>query len=294
MNGYLLVTNSSAGTNEDEAVDEARTVLAEKGPVEVVATGSPDELDEVLRGADGRTVVVAGGDGSLHAVVNALYRLDLVGSVPIGLVPLGTGNDFARGIGIELDPAKAAELVAVTEPEPLDLVLDSTGTVMVNNAHLGVGAEASRSGAGWKRRIGRAGYAVGALSAGLNPDFVRVRVVVDGVGVYSGRVAQVAVANGPNVGGGTELVPGADPSSRTLTVIISRAVGPLNRLLYAIRLRRGEHHLMREVSRMTGKEVNVSGGEFRLSTDGELSGPHRSVTWELLPGALRMHQPRPD
>ena len=51
---------------------------------------------------------------------------------------------------------------------------------------------------------------------------------------------------------------------------------------------------VREVSRMTGTEVNVSGGEFRLSTDGELSGPHRSVTWKLLPGVLRMHLPRPD
>ncbi len=292
MDGYLLVTNSSAGIHKEEHIEAVCRILAEKGPVEVVATETSEELDEVAARAAGRTVVVAGGDGSLHAVVNALYRAGVLAETPVGLVPLGTGNDFARGSGIDLDPERAAVLIATSEPSDTDLMLDTTGTVVVNNAHLGVGAEASRAGSGWKKRLGRFGYVVGAVEAGLRPEFVRVRVEVDGRMVHDGRVAQVAVGNGPSVGGGTELVPGAEPGSGRIMVIVSEAVGPLNRLLYAARLRRGEHHRMREVTRISGSTVEVSGEEFWISSDGELSGPHRAMRWQVLSAAMRMHVPR--
>lgn len=291
MNSYLLVTNAAAGSNEESAVAAATAVLERHGAVEVAATSEPSELDDVLRGVDGRTVVVAGGDGSLHAVVNALHRLGLLDDATVGLVPLGTGNDFARGSGIPLDPAEAAAVIAGAPAVPIDLVLDSDDRVVVNNVHLGVGAEASRAGAAWKPRLGRFGYAVGALVAGLRPAFTRVRVVVDDRPVYSGHVTQVAIGNGSHVGGGTELVPGAEPASGDLVVIVSRELRLGARLAYLARLRRGLHHQMREVTRVTGRKVSVSGEEFWLSTDGEISGPYRSMTWSLLPATLRMHLP---
>lgn len=291
MHDYLLITNSAAGSAEDDAVEAARAVLASAGAVEVAATESPEELDDVLAALGRRTVVVAGGDGSLHAVVNALHRLDLLGSATLGLVPLGTGNDFARGVGLPLDAAEAAQVIVASAPVATDLVLDSAGTTVVNSVHLGLGADAARAGESWKPRLGRLGYAVGALIAGLRPEFIRVTVTVDGQPVHAGRVVQVAIGNGAYVGGGTELVPGADPASGSLTVIVSRATGPLTRLAYAARLRRGEHHRMREVLRVRGSSVEVSGEAFWLSTDGEITGPHTRHTWTARPGALRMHRP---
>jgi hypothetical protein len=57
------------------------------------------------------------------------------------------------------------------------------------------------------------------------------------------------------------------------------------------RLRAGSHHLMKEVTRVTGCEVRVEGDHFWTTSDGELSGPYRSRTWELRPDAVEMYLP---
>ena len=62
----------------------------------------------MLHRAGCRSIVVAGGDGSLHAVVSALHRRHELAERTLGLIPLGTGNDFARALGIPLDPGEAA------------------------------------------------------------------------------------------------------------------------------------------------------------------------------------------
>jgi YegS/Rv2252/BmrU family lipid kinase len=298
----LVVTNAAAGTNEQEAVDAAVAVLREAAEVDVAATGTPEELDEVLSGSEARCVVAAGGDGTLHALVNALARHDLLGSITLGVIPLGTGNDFARGVGIPLDPEAAARLVVAGHTVDTDLIVDEDGTVIVNNVHLGVGAQASREAEKWKPRfgalgIGRLGYAVGALSAGLRPRFLEVEVDVDGVRLggrelTKGRsVAQVAIGNGSHVGGGTELIPGADTTSGRLVVIVSRNRSIWSRLSYLARLRGGSHHLMREVTQVTGTEVAVRGEKFTSVADGEISGPHTAKSWKLQRGAVSLLRP---
>ena len=293
MEHILLIANAAAGTHEQEAQDAALAVLKELADVTVAETSSPEELDELLRSRGECSVVVAGGDGSLHAVMNALARHDMLATTTLGLIPLGTGNDFARGVGIPLDPEEAARLIASGRTTSTDLIVDDTGLVVTNNAHLGVGAEASRAAEKWKPRLGKIGYALGALSAGYDPQFVRVTVQVDGKTIIRRRrVAQVAIGNGSRVGGGTELIPGADPSDGELVVIVSRARGALRRFAYVARLRRGKHHLMKEVDRTTGRHVVVEGDPFYVISDGEIS--KESCTrrsWDLKVGAVEMYLP---
>ena len=293
MEHILLIANATAGTHEQEAQDAAVAVLRELADVTVAETGNAQELDELLQNRGKCSVVVAGGDGSLHAVVNALARHDMLATTTLGLIPLGTGNDFARGVGIPLDSVEAARLIASGQTTSTDLIVDDTGLVITNNAHLGVGAEASRAAHKWKPRLGRVGYALGALSAGYDPQFVRVTVTVDGrTIIHRRRVAQVAIGNGSSVGGGTELLPGADPSDGELVVIVSRARGLVRRFTYVARLRRGKHHLMEEVDRSTGLKVTVEGDRFYVISDGEISDePVRRRTWELQVGALQMYLP---
>jgi diacylglycerol kinase (ATP) len=290
----LLVANASAGGAEQSALDAALEVLRRSCEVEVAGTTTPEELEEICGPSAGRRGGAAGADGTLHAVVNALHRLGVLEKTRLGLVPLGTGNDFARGVGIPLDPAEAAELVAEGRATPIDLVVDDSSSVMVNNAHLGIGAQASRKARRWKPRLGRVGYAVGALSAGVRPQFLRVTVDVDGRRlVENRRVAQVAVGNGPSVGGGTDLVPGAHPTSGYLLVIVSRPRGRWRRLTYLARLKGGSHHLMKEVERASGRVVTVTGQPFRVITDGEISEPVTRRSWTLMPGAVEMLLPAP-
>jgi diacylglycerol kinase (ATP) len=298
VDGILLITNAAAGSNEEQEVADAVDVLGSDFDVEVAATEHLEELEAVLGRTQGRPIVVAGGDGSLHAVVNGLHNAGQLDSTCLGLVPLGTGNDFARGVGIPLDTRAAAQVVVDGHSQPVDLILDDAGTVIVNNVHLGVGAQASRKAAKWKPRLGKAGYAVGAVSASLRPKFLSVDVFVDDEEVTLEEVvhdhlAQVAIGNGMYVGGGTALIPGAEVGDGQLVVIVSKAVGRWGRVAYAARLRGGSHHMMDEVTRVRGRTVTVKGEPFHIVADGEISGPYTERCWELLRGVVRMFLPAP-
>ncbi len=303
MRSLLVITNAGAGTSDEENLATALAVLREEASVEVARTSNPGELDGVLHRAGGRTVVVAGGDGSMHAVVTALHKRRELSGATLALLPMGTGNDFARGNDIPLDIAEAARLVLTGEPRPVDLLLDETGNVVVNNVHVGVGAQASRKGAKWKSRLGsigvgkvnlgKLGYPIGAALSAFHPPSWRLRVELDGevVNDVDRPVLMVAIGNGANVGGGTELNPDADTEDGRLDVMISRAVRPTAKVGYVVGLSRGRHDERDDVVTLRGRSVKVSGDEFWLSADGEISGPERSRSWRLESGAYRMILP---
>lgn len=300
----LVITNADAGTADEATLDQALSVLRDAVSVEVAATSNPGELDGVLHRAGTRTIVVAGGDGSLHAVVAALHKRNELADKTLALLPLGTGNDFARGTGIPLDVEEAARLVLRGEVRPVDLIVDDTGSIVVNNVHVGSGAQASRKADKWKGllgsvgvgsvNLGKLGYPIGALLAAFHPPHRRLRVEVDGevVNDVDHPVLMVAVGNGANVGGGTELTPEADPGDGRLDIMVSRAVSPTAKLGYVARLRRGEHHRRDDVLYLHGRSVSVSGEEFWISADGEVHGPERRRTWRLERGAYSMVLPR--
>lgn len=290
----LVITNADAGSTAEHGVEQALTVLRERAHVEVAATSGVDELDGVLDQRDGRYVVVAGGDGSLHAVVAALHRRGELADAVLGLIPLGTGNDRARSLGLPLRPGAAARAVLTGEPLELELLVDDAGDVVVNAVHLGVGAEAARRSLSWKRRLGKPAYALGAALAGTTPGW-RLRVEADGAVLsdIDQRVLMVGVGLGSSIGGGTPLTPDARPDDGLAEVVVSRATGPLARAGYALRLRRGTHGERADVRTVRARTVSVSGQPFPVNADGELSGPVSARTWTLQPRAWRLLAPPP-
>jgi diacylglycerol kinase (ATP) len=289
----LLITNSAAGSADEANLDRALSVLRDATDVEVAATANPGELDGVLHRRGGRRVVVAGGDGSLHAVVAALHRRHELSETVIGLVPLGTGNDFARGAGIPLDPAEAARLVLKGTPQPVDLIVDCLGEVVVNNVHIGVGAQASLNAKPLKKILGRVGYVLGAVRAAVKPPYVRLRIEVDGheVADFAHPILMVAIGNGSTVGGGAAITPEADPGDGKMDVMVSYSTSLVAKLGYVIRFRRGTHHERDDVLYLRASTVTVSGQDFYCSADGELYGPERNRTWTIEPAAYSMPLP---
>lgn len=292
----LVITNAAAGTNEDEVLEPALEAMRKRADVKVAATASPDELAEVLAQLDGRQVVVAGGDGSLHAVVQALYDAGLLHRTAVSLLPLGTGNDFARGMGIPLDTLAAVAVVLDGDLRPVDLITDDEGGIVINNVHAGVSAQASRHGARWKQRLGsvnlgKVGYPVGAAIAALRPQMIRLDILVDGNAVSSRKqpVLMLSVGNSSHVGGGTPITPDATPEDGRADVMVSFATGGLSRLGFALTLRKGEHQQREDVRRVRGRVVSIRGRrDFWCSADGEITGPHRAKRWVVQSGALQM------
>jgi diacylglycerol kinase (ATP) len=303
MEPLLVITNAEAGTSDEESLELALAILREKASVEVQATSNPGELDGVLHRAGSRRIIVAGGDGSLHAVVAALHRRNDLKAAVLGLLPLGTGNDFARGTGIPLDIEEAARVILTGEVRPMDVVVDEVGEVVVNSVHVGAGANASRRGHRWKQRLGsvgvgqvnlgKLGYPIGALLTAWRPPIIRLRVEVDGevVNDLDRPVLMVALGNGSSVGGGAQLTPEATPEDGRVDVMISRAVRPAERFMYAVKLGVARHHLADEATYLRGSTVSVTGGPFWVSADGEIYGPERQRTWHVEPAAYAMVLP---
>jgi YegS/Rv2252/BmrU family lipid kinase len=286
VRGYLVIANSNAGgVDRRRALDAAVGVLAAAAPTEVREPKGPDDLDAVLADLQGRVPVVAGGDGSLHLVVNRLRRLGTLGQVAVGLLPLGTGNDFATGAGLPLDAVTAARGLVTGRRRRFDLLEDDTGTVVVNAAHLGLGAEAAAAAAG-KARLGPLAYALGALLAGVRKEGWRLRVRVDGAACPTdGPLLMVAVANGPSIGGGTPLCPPARPDDGTLDVVVVAATGAAARLGFARALRTGTHLDRDDVRHLRGVSVRISGEPVPEDADGELRGELTARHYRVLPGA---------
>ena len=293
MKPLLVVTNAAAGGTDDEPVEAALDVLRGATDVRREVCAEPGDLDRLLDDLDDRMLVVVGGDGSVHTAVATLHtRGELAADRPLGLVPLGTGNDLARTLGIPLDPADAARALVSGRPRPLDLVVDDAGGVVVNAVHLGVGAEAAEKASALKNRLGKAAYAVGSVAAGAGATGWHLRVVLDGSVVnVDGEVLMVAVANGRTIGGGAELAPGAEPDDGLLDIVVATSTGPLARLGFAVALRDGEHVERDDVLVLQGREVTVTGDAFPLNADGELDGPLTSRTWTVRPGAWSLVVP---
>jgi YegS/Rv2252/BmrU family lipid kinase len=284
----LVITNAAAGGSA--RVEAALDVLREAGDVEVVATESPEDCAAAVARLGDRRVVVCGGDGSVHTIVRALHRADALDR-PVGLVPLGTGNDLARALELPLDPADAARVVLTGKPRRLDLLVDDAGGVVVNAVHLGVGAEAARQAASLKPRLGRLAYLVGGVSAGLAASGWTLTVRVDGAELVSGPVLQVGIGLGRSVGGGSPLTPHSVLDDQQADVVVSQAVGVLARLGYGLRLRRGSHVDRPDVHTARGTSVEAEGEPFHYNADGEISGPVPRRVWTIDPRGWQLIAP---
>jgi diacylglycerol kinase family enzyme len=300
--GLLVVVNRTAGTADEESVTAAVDALRAGAEVTVAVTGSPAELDRAVAGRGDRRLVAVGGDGSVHAVVRALDRADALDpDEPIGVVPLGTGNDLARCLRLPLDPVEAAGVVLTGAPRLLDLLRDDAGGVVVNAVHAGVGARAYVEAARVKDPLGRVAYPLGAAVAGMTTTGWDLRVEVDGRVVTHDTagwradggtgVLMAAVCNGSTIGGGTPLAPGARVDDGLADVVVSTATGPVARVAFAAALLDGRHVDRDDVAVVRGREVTLSGPPVDLDADGELDGPVRSRTWHVRPRAWSVLAP---
>lgn len=287
--GYLVVANAHAGTAEQPRVDAAVATLATAGPTRLWRTGDVEELDRALDGAvvAGHVIVAVGGDGSLHAVVTRLRARGELGDALLGLVPCGTGNDFARGVDVPLEPIEAAQRIIGGSRRRLDLLVDDEGGVVVNAVHAGLGAVAAARSEGLKERFGAAAYPIGAVVEAARADGWELTVAVDDAALElpHERVLMVGVGNGPSIGGGTILCPGADPGDGLLDVVVSCATGPAARVAFGAALRAGTHVERDDVLTARGAAVRISGDPVAHDADGELSDEVPDRTYRVEPGA---------
>jgi len=284
----LLLANSAAGSASPERLDAVETALGEGFTVTRETCDGPDELRSTLDRFPGDRVIVAGGDGSLHVLVNVLADLGRLDDTVVGLAPMGTANDFATGLGLPDDPVAAARACVLGEPAAVDALIADDGEVIVNAAHAGVGAVASDRAQAAKPVVGALAYPLAALVAGATTPGYQLTITIDDTVVHDGTTLFALAANGPCLGGGARLCDGADPADGAIDVLVIGDVPVLDRAGLAVDLQRGTHTEHDHVDRYRGTSVRVHGEAVDHSRDGELCHDLADATYTVRPAAWHL------
>lgn len=291
MHQALLLANSEAGSATADGIDAVESALREGFAVTRGTSDGPDELREMLGSFTGDHVIVAGGDGSLHTLVNVLADVDRLDDTVVGLVPMGTGNDFATGLGLSDDPVAAARACVRGEPATMDALVADDGETVVNAAHAGVGAVASDRAQVAKPVVGALAYPLAALVAGATTPGYHLVVTIDGTVVHDGTALFALAANGPCLGGGARLCVNADPGDGLIDILVIGDVPMADRAGLALRLQRGTHTDHDRVDQYRGTSLRVHGDAVDHSRDGELRRGLTDATYTLRPSVWRMLRP---
>ncbi|HEX2057987.1 MAG TPA: YegS/Rv2252/BmrU family lipid kinase [Actinomycetota bacterium] len=246
----------------------------------------PGDGDLAGAARDVEVVVVAGGDGTLNHVVNALAdRLD---ELRFGLIPLGTGNDFARTVGLPDDPAEAARVVGVGGSRSFDIGRATGGGVsrlFVNACIGGFPVQVDEAvDEETKRRLGPLAFWVGGAkaAAGLR----RSKITIDGREVPDCVAA--GVGNGRTCGGGIVVWPDADPADGILDACALAAPNAAAAVRLLLKVRAGNHGELDGVEASRGPLIRIDADPpMELNVDGELVGLTTPATFEVY-GALTL------
>lgn len=284
----LLVGNSDAGATTADEVEAVAGVLSQGYELRVATTGGVDELRDVLTDFTGDHVIVAGGDGSLHAVVDLLRDLDRLGDMVLGLIPLGTGNDFALGLDLPTTALEAADACLQASPTAMDLLVTDDGDVVVNAAHAGLGAVASDRAQIAKPVAGALAYPMAAVVAGASETGYQLEVTLDGQVIHDGPALFVLAANGPCLGGGARLCVGADPTDGLIDVLTIGNLALPARAGLGLSIERGTHLDHDDVTTWQGTSLRIRGDAVTHSRDGELRDDLTDVTYTIDPGAWHL------
>lgn len=300
MSKTLIILNPHAGSGRAGRVwTELEPLLWQiLGELVVAITQHPEEvalhLDKAY--ATGLTRVISiGGDGTNHALVNALAGLNERNpngpQMVYGNLPIGSGRDWARFKGIPFDIRQAAHWIAEAQPQPTDiglLTFDGQREHFLNIASAGLSGEVDQ-------RVNRVAvrrpwtFLQATIAGILRHEPQPMQVALDGQPWYDGAAYLVAVANGTTFGHGMKIAPQAQTDDGLFDVVLVEGVSRPVILSALYRVYNGSHLTHPAVRFAKAGEVHIQGerGAVPLDLDGEAAAG-RDLTFRVQPGLLHI------
>jgi diacylglycerol kinase family enzyme len=292
-----IIVNAAAGAGRaKDGLATLEDIFRDAGVrVRVIPFNAGDDLNAIAAdAAAGRpsAVVAGGGDGTINAVASAL-----VGSgVPLGVLPLGTLNHFAKDLGIPLDVAEAARTIAAGHVAEVD-VGSVNGRIFLNNSSLGLYPSIVRHRDNQQRRLGRGKWPAllwATWTVLRRRPFLNVRLALD-------DVKRQCVTSFVFIGNNEYTMEGFNIGSRTrvdqgrLSVYMSQRRSRHRLLMLALRALFGKLHQTTDFEAITVESLTVESRHRRLhvATDGEVNLLDTPLEYEIRARALKVLVPAP-
>jgi diacylglycerol kinase (ATP) len=293
----VIIVNPTAGSGRAaKLIPWIRERLEPRPDAELHVTRRAGDAQDIAArsAADGRDRLVAvGGDGTIQELVNGI--LGESSRPGVGIVPVGSGNDLARSLGLPTDPAEAWTVAIGRGTRSIDAALATNGEGARRwfASAGGIGFDAQVAAAmstrrGWQS--GRAGYLLTTLTELRRFDNRRLRLVLDGEPLDC-RALLVAIANGPYYGGGMRIAPDAKPDDGWLDLCVVGDVSRLTAIRQLPNLYRGTHVRHSAVSLHRARSIEIEGdGATSAHLDGEPFGT-LPLRVGIIPAALEVAVP---
>jgi len=288
-----LIINTKARRGQ-QFFGQARTVLRAAGVnvVENYALTHAKSLPGLVAGMIGRgikAIILGSGDGTISSIVDHLVNNE----VTLGILPLGTANDFARTLDLPLQIEQACQVIAEGHTTKIDLGIVN-GNYYVNVASVGFGAAVVEyTSTDAKKILGPLAYPWAAAQAALSHRPFKVKLGFSNQTIETEAI-HIAVANGRFYGGGVIVAPSARIDDNELIVTIFEPMNPTELWQVGTHLRDGQyirHPKVRTFRQVRRLHLEVLGHRRQsINVDGELSG-HTPANFKIAPAALKVFVP---
>lgn len=234
-------------------------------------------------------IIAAGGDGTLHEVVNGLLpgRAD----VRVALIPLASGGDFSRTLGISRvhHAVQTFRQGRVREVDVIRVRFQTGERFAVNAASLGLGARVAEGARRWPRFLpGTLRYLAAAIPPLASGEAHDIRISIDGASPLEYRITTAALANGRYQGGGICIAPEAAIDDGLMDVTVVERVSLAEVCAHLPILYNGKLLTYKKVRHAKAVRVRVEGGaHVPVEVDGEVAGT-LPLEAEIVPGVLRL------
>ena len=268
---FHLIISEVTLNKKSKKFEEVKSVFEKTDkPYDVHITSSREELKEIianLTAGQGNSIIVLGGDGTLHDTLNSFVDFE---NNSLGIIPLGTGNDFAESAHIPNVIKKATELILNNPPRPIDYIEFESGLRSLNAFGMGIDVDVLKraySGKSVKRSKYLKALIVSLCKFKSHNFTVRYNGVEE---KHFGLIA--AVGNGRQFGGGIKLFPDAEIYDNYLDLFMVDFVSKFKMIGAFIKLMRGKINKVKQVKAVKVKEVEFipDSENFTFQADGEL------------------------
>ena len=266
----------------EDAGKEYKIVLTRnKGDAKTLA-------EEITSTGEKHTLIAMGGDGTLHDLINGFKDFE---NCSMGLIPLGTGNDFAECANIPTDVKKAAELIVSSEPRPIDYIQLENGLRSINIVGMGIDVDVlKRTYKGKSKR--RSKYLKATIVSLVKFKSHNFTVRYDGKEEkHYGMLAMLG--NGKQFGGGIKMSPNAILDDGYLELVIVDYISKIRVIGAFIKLLTGKVHKVKEAKTVLVKSAEFipEDNDFTIQAEGELYDNY-PFNAHIVEGQLKFYLPQ--